>query len=62
MDMKTGEVFQLLTPGGGGFGVPPTHDDGDPSDYKRRRTDPVSSQQYFERGSVHAYRLAQESA
>ena len=63
------DVFRLMTPGGGGYGEPkPTNglanesgkSDGHPS--KRRRTDPVASQHYHERGSVHAYRLAQESA
>ena len=52
------DCFRLLTPGGGGYGVmeskqPPR---------KRRRTDPIASHYYQEKGSVHAYKLAQESA
>jgi len=58
--IKTGDVFQLLTPGGGGYGKP-TEDAGEHG-VKRRRTDAVASQKYQERGSVHAYKLAQESA
>ena len=56
-----------MTPGGGGYGVP-EHTNGDAGEdepgqpNKRRKTDPVASQHYHERGSVHAYRMAQESA
>ncbi len=57
-------MFRLLTPGGGGFGPPEdgkeTGDERPP--HKRRKTDAVASQHYFEKGSVYAYKLAQESA
>ena len=51
------DVFRLLTPGGGGFGTPSNE-----ARHQGRRHDPVASHRYEERGSVHAYRLAQESA
>ena len=59
------DVFCLMTPGGGGYGSVLDDDDDDVNDghpSKRRRTAPVASQHYHERGSVYAYRLAQESA
>ncbi len=48
-----------MTPGGGGYGTPKP---GDEPPNKRRRTDPVASHHYHEKGSVYAYKLAQESA
>ena len=51
----------MNTPGGGGFG-PVDEKEVDESPTKRRKTDPVSSHHYVEKGSVYAYRLAQESA
>ena len=57
------DVFRLLTPGGGGFGRPDDEDDDDNGPPRRRRKiDPIASQHYHEKGSVYAYRLAQESA
>ena len=59
--MALQDLFSLNTPGGGGFGVADENVD-EGSQAKRRRTDPVSSHHYVEKGSVYAYRLAQESA
>ena len=56
------DMFRLQTPGGGGFGTPEDEDENSEQRVKRRRTDPVSSHHYLQRGSVHAYQLAQESA
>ena len=57
------DLFSLNTPGGGGFGKPDKEDlESGSSPAKRRRTDPVSSHHYVEKGSVYAYRMAQESA
>ncbi|XP_064641075.1 5-oxoprolinase-like [Lineus longissimus] len=61
--VRAGDQFQLFTPGGGGFGC---QDDNSIDDHdggsKKRRTDPISSQMYLQKGSVYAYKLAQESA
>ena len=57
-------IYRLESPGGGGYG-PRENDEEEEentSPHKRRRTDPVASHKYVEKGSVHAYRMAQESA
>ena len=52
------DVFQLLTPGGGGFGTLLEDEDTEgPTPAKTRRT----VQSFVEKGSVHAYRMNQES-
>ncbi|XP_077982211.1 5-oxoprolinase-like isoform X2 [Glandiceps talaboti] len=64
VNVEAGDVFQLQSPGGGGYGVPKDDNDVDPSEpaSKRRRCDAVGSQIYHEKGSVHAFKLAQEQA
>ena len=66
------DVLQIFSPGGGGYGTPSATDeatmevtDGEDADEaynpaKRRRVDKNASQHYHEKGSVYAYRLAQE--
>ncbi|XP_044309191.1 5-oxoprolinase [Varanus komodoensis] len=52
-----GDVFCLRTPGGGGFGAPPASAapaQGQPA--------PPRVQRFLERGSLHDYRLAQETS
>ena len=56
------DMFQLLSPGGGGFGTPENDVEQEPPSKRTRRTDPVASHHYIEKGSVYAYKLAQESA
>ena len=61
------DIFRLLSPGGGGFGHPEASDTKeDPRDTsippKRRRIIHESSLQFTERGSIHEYKMAQESA
>ena len=54
----------MQSPGGGGYGPPGEDADEDENEapHKRRRTEPMDSQKFMETGSVHAYRMAQESA
>ncbi|XP_067005081.2 5-oxoprolinase isoform X2 [Anabrus simplex] len=54
INVEPGDVFQLLTPGGGGYGDPEQRD----QDTKERKD---SSARFVERGSVFEYRRAQES-
>ncbi|RUS91769.1 hypothetical protein EGW08_000477 [Elysia chlorotica] len=54
--VKPGDVFHLETPGGGGFGDPDCEEH--PPAAKRART----SQTHAVSGSVHSYKLLQESA
>lgn len=54
------DVFRLESPGGGGYGY--EDDDENNVPHKRRRCRDDSGKQVIERGSVYAYRLAQESA
>ncbi|XP_038070278.1 5-oxoprolinase-like [Patiria miniata] len=61
--VSAGDTLCLCTPGGGGYGTP-AEEDGE-VDYtilpsKRRCYNKMASQLYMEKGSVHAYRLAQE--
>ncbi|CAH1778849.1 unnamed protein product [Owenia fusiformis] len=60
VDVTAGDCFRLLTPGGGGYG-PPGNEGASPPE-KRRRTDPHATHMYQERGSVHAFKLAQEQS
>ncbi|XP_033626321.1 5-oxoprolinase-like isoform X1 [Asterias rubens] len=63
INVKAGDTLQLCTPGGGGFGTPPEKNCGTDYDVlpsKRRRHNQVASQLYTEKGSVHAFRMAQE--
>ena len=55
-------MYRLESPGGGGFGAPEEGNVESDIPHKRRRTDPAASQKYVEKGSVHAYKMAQESA
>ena len=50
------DVFRLITPGGGGYGEA-SAGDANGADQKAK-----TSKQFIERGSVAAYRMAQESA
>jgi len=60
--VEPGDTFCLLSPGGGGYGsLAESDDQSDLPESKRRRTNPQPGQ-YIERGSVHAYKVAQESA
>ncbi|XP_006816250.1 5-oxoprolinase-like [Saccoglossus kowalevskii] len=59
LNVKPGDVFQLLTPGGGGYGAPKKDSD---TQSEKGKHDVVASHFYHEKGSVHAYRLAQEQA
>ena len=59
------DVFRLESPGGGGYGVcdgTSNDDDENHAPHKRRRCRVDHGQQVIEHGSVHAYRMAQESA
>ena len=54
-----------MTPGGGGYGpvLDPSKDGSrEPAHKRARRTDPIASHHYQQKGSVYAYTLAQESA
>ncbi|NWU98761.1 OPLA oxoprolinase, partial [Upupa epops] len=53
--VEPGDVFRLLTPGGGGYGTPGDGEDGDGED------PPEPPQNFLERGSVFEYRRAQEA-
>ncbi|ELT87012.1 hypothetical protein CAPTEDRAFT_176070 [Capitella teleta] len=55
VDVATGDVFCLLTPGGGGYGRA-----GERERPRKPPTDLVHK--CLERGSVHSYKMAQESA
>ncbi|KAM6125760.1 LOW QUALITY PROTEIN: 5-oxoprolinase [Pterocles gutturalis] len=65
--VEPGDIFRLLTPGGGGYGTP--KDGGDPTDGEDskdgedpmdRGDPPEPPQSFAERGSVFEYRRAQE--
>ncbi|XP_070575126.1 5-oxoprolinase-like isoform X2 [Ptychodera flava] len=62
VDVQAGDVFQLQTPGGGGYGVAEGEIDPSQPASKKRKYDAVASHHYQEKGSVYAYRLAQEQA
>lgn len=67
VNVDAGDVFCLRTPGGGGYGKPVvTVANSTPNMngavITRRVTDIDYARQCHERGSVHAYRMAQESA
>ncbi|XP_071510031.1 5-oxoprolinase-like [Diadema antillarum] len=62
--VNAGDVLKIRTPGGGGYGPPNGnhHDDDEENErpHKRSRQEGGGNQQFLERGSVYAYRLAQE--
>ncbi|XP_041454379.1 5-oxoprolinase-like isoform X2 [Lytechinus variegatus] len=63
IDVKAGDVLLIRTPGGGGYGSPDNNDNDDDSNNrprKRSRKDEDPNSHFLERGSVYAYRLAQE--
>ncbi|XP_013418228.1 5-oxoprolinase-like [Lingula anatina] len=66
--VSAGDRFRLLTPGGGGYGDPgddhlsdQEHDHDHKMFFKKRRAD-KGHHKYAEKGSVHAYKMKQESA
>ncbi|XP_042218072.1 5-oxoprolinase-like [Homarus americanus] len=56
VNVEKGDMFRLLTPGGGGFGTP----DNSNADSKCSKP-PKKRQRHIERGSVYEYTRAQES-
>lgn len=54
--VDAGDIFSMKTPGGGGYGI---LDQENP--IKISKTEIDSTQIYLEKGSVFAYRMAQES-
>ena len=57
------DTLCMFTPGGGGYGNPPDKDEAIDYDIlpsKRRRYNQEASHHYTEKGSVYAYRMAQE--
>ncbi|XP_072169577.1 5-oxoprolinase-like [Diadema setosum] len=63
--VNAGDVLKICTPGGGGYGPPNGNHRGDDEEsgrpHKRSRQEGGGgNQQFLERGSVYAYRLAQE--
>lgn len=60
IEAKSGDVLKICTPGGGGYGPPEEYDDDNERPRKRSRMDDDPNQKFLERGSVYAYRLAQE--
>lgn len=64
IEAQAGDCVRVCTPGGGGYGTLLSdnsfYEDSDEIPSKRRRVDKVASHLCEERGSVHAYRLAQE--
>ncbi|XP_071659812.1 5-oxoprolinase [Patagioenas fasciata] len=67
VDVEPGDVFRLLTPGGGGYG-PPGEGDGDqgapPGDRghpRDPRDPPAPPRSFLERGSLFEFRRAQET-
>ncbi|XP_068017179.1 5-oxoprolinase [Melanerpes formicivorus] len=62
--VQPGDVFRLLTPGGGGFGAPGDGDGGTGgggSGAPKLAAQPRAPQSFVERGSVFEYRRAQEA-
>lgn len=56
VNIETGDIFALKTPGGGGYGFP------DENQEKHHKTDKITeTKEFVERGSVFEYRQAQES-
>lgn len=55
--VESGDVFQLCTPGGGGYGEPLTSND----ETKTENRSNKNTSQYLLRGSVYEYQRAQES-
>ncbi|KAK3853136.1 hypothetical protein Pcinc_040305 [Petrolisthes cinctipes] len=53
-----GDMFRLVTPGGGGYGSPDTSTS---IDNLKDAEPPLKKQRYIERGSVHEYTRAQEA-
>ena len=54
-----------MTPGGGGYGQvldPSTDGSSEPPRKRLRKSDPVATHHYQQKGSVYAYTLARESA
>jgi len=61
--MKPGDCYRVQTPGGGGYGAPSgsldqTNDVGDPPS----RSDEEKPQHFAACGSLHNYKMMQESA
>ncbi|KAF2878915.1 hypothetical protein ILUMI_27260 [Ignelater luminosus] len=56
------DVFQLHTPGGGGYGEPNSSDEGAFVEHGDTNISSIKPSKFIERGSVFEYRQAQESA
>lgn len=56
VDVQTGDIFSMKTPGGGGFGEAQLTDASDDYEVSKKRVN-----KFTERGSVFEYRQAQES-
>jgi len=61
VDVKSGDVFRLETPGGGGYGDKSLTGSSDQSSSKKRKRDSAESQ-HRQSGSVYAYKRLQESS
>ena len=62
-DLFFQDRFSLYTPGGGGYGkATAKKDDTNEPPSKKLRTDDSSPKRYAEKGSVFAFKVAQESA
>lgn len=64
VDVSAGDIFSLMTPGGGGYGRPKSGNtrSADENDVEVARKKACPNQQYLQTGSVYTYNLAQESA
>lgn len=61
IQIETGDIFALKTPGGGGYGLANDNQNENQKDEDESDTISETKQQFVERGSVYEYRQAQES-